>query len=113
MNNLKKDISGYSYNDESTKGAIKEVFEKYNYIIDPHGAVGYLALKEYLSKSPDSLGIILETAHPSKFLDVVEPVINKSVQIPERLATLANKEKQATFLENQYDLFKGWLLANY
>ena len=112
-NNIKEDISGYSYNDEITKVAIKEVFDKYNYTIDPHGAVGYLAFKEYLNEHPDHLGVILETAHPSKFIDVVEPVINKPVHIPERLAILADKTKVATSLEIDFEGFKTWLLNHY
>ncbi|MEM6966892.1 MAG: threonine synthase, partial [Bacteroidota bacterium] len=87
-NNMSKEISGYSINDEKTKEGVKEVFEKYNYIIDPHGAVGYLAFKKYQKKNPKARGIILETAHPSKFIDIVEEVINEKVEIPERLAIL-------------------------
>ncbi len=112
-NNLKNDISGYSYTDDQTAKAIKTVFDTYNYTIDPHGAVGYLAFEEYLKANPNKLGIILETAHPSKFINIVEPAINTSVNIPERLAVLASKEKQAILLEKDYTPFKDWLLANY
>ena len=112
-NNLKKDISGFSYSDESTGLGIKEVYDRFSYTIDPHGAVGYLAFKDYLKDNSESLGIILETAHPSKFIDVVEPIINTTVDIPERLASLANKEKVATFLEKDFAPFKDWLLGNY
>ncbi len=112
-NIIKNDISGFSYNDEQTRIAIKEVYDRYAYIIDPHGAVAYLAYKDYLKEHPDTLGIILETAHPSKFIDVVEPVLNTPINIPERLACLADKEKEATFLNKDYTPFKDWLLAHY
>lgn len=112
-NNMKREISGYRFDDDSTRSAIKEVFERYSYIIDPHGAVGYLAFKAYLEHNQNVIGIIIETAHPSKFLDVVEPIINTTVDIPERLAILANREKQATFLEKDFASFKDWLLAHY
>jgi threonine synthase len=112
-NNLKEAISGYRYTDDETKFGIKEVYHKYNYVIDPHGAVGYLAYKAYAQQNPGTLGVILETAHPSKFIDVVEPVIEKKIDIPTRLAELAFKEKVATSMENTYGLFKAWLLANY
>lgn len=112
-NNVKEDISGYSYNDEVTREAIQEVYAKYNYIIDPHGAVGYLAFKTYLKANPDKLGVILETAHPSKFIDVVEPVLSRDIPIPERLSILANKTKNATLLNTDYQIFKNWLTAHY
>lgn len=112
-NNLKSAISGYRFSDKETKIGIKEVYERYNYTIDPHGAVGYLAFKEYASSHPNSLGIILETAHPSKFIDVVEPVLKSKVNIPQRLADLANKPKEAAFMDTSYGSFKNWLLANY
>lgn len=112
-NNLKEAISGYRFTDEETKLGIKEVYEQYNYTIDPHGAIGYLAFKDYLKENPDSLGVILETAHPSKFVDVVEPVIQEKVKIPKRLADLADKPKVATLMDTTYHSFKDWLLANY
>lgn len=112
-NIIKEDISGFSYSDEQTKSAMKEVYDKYNYVIDPHGAVGYLAIQDYFKNNPETLGIILETAHPSKFIDIVEPVLNKSIDIPFRLADLANKEKVATSLEKDFLPFKDWLLNNY
>jgi len=112
-NNMSKEIFGYSINDEYTREGIKEVFDKYNYVIDPHGAVGYLAFKAYQKNHPNAKGVILETAHPSKFLDVVEEVIGEKVDIPERLAILANKEKEATLMNTEFEPFKKWLLNNY
>lgn len=112
-NNMSKNISGYSFNDETTKQGIKEVYEKYNYIIDPHGAVGYLAFKAYQKSHPNAKGIILETAHPSKFIDSVEEVIGKKVDIPERLAVLANKDKESVLMNTEFESFKNWLLNKY
>ncbi len=112
-NNMSENISGYSINDEATKLGIKEVFEKYNYVIDPHGAVGYLAFKAYQKNNPNTRGIILETAHPSKFIDSVEEVINQKVDIPERLAILANKEKESVLMNTDFIPFKNWLLNSY
>jgi len=112
-NNMSKEIFGYSINDEYTREGIKEVFDKYNYVIDPHGAVGYLAFKAYQKNHPNAKGVILETAHPSKFLDVVEEVIGEKVDIPERLAILAKREKEATLMNTEFEPFKKWLLNNY
>jgi threonine synthase len=111
-NIMKDNIKGYTIDDTRTKEAMKEVYAKYNYVIDPHGAVGYLALKEY-QKTTDCVGVILETAHPAKFLDDVESILNKKIDIPERLASLAEKKKVAVSQDTNFDNFKSWLLANY
>jgi len=111
-NNMKEAISGYAYTDEVTSIAIKEVYDKYGYVIDPHGAVGYLALKEFQESNPNTRGIILETAHPSKFIDDVENILNKKIDIPERLATLADKGKVSIELPIDFEPFKLWLLNN-
>lgn len=112
-NIMAEDIKGYCYNDEQTKVAMKEVYSKYNYEIDPHGAVGYLALSDYQAKNKGTKGIILETAHPTKFLPDVEKVLNKQLQVPERLAVLAEKEKVSIPMDIHFDPFKEFLLANY
>ena len=105
-------ISGYAFDDEMTRTGVKEVFDNYNYVIDTHGAVGYLALKYYLNMHPEKRGVVLETAHPSKFIDEVEKVLGRKITIPDRLAVLADKKKVATFMEPQFDNFKSWLLDN-
>lgn len=112
-NIMAEDIAGYAYNDEQTKVAMKEVFTKYNYEIDPHGAVGYLALSEYQQRNKGTKGIILETAHPSKFLPDVEKVLDKQLEVPKRLAVLADKEKISIPMGIHFDPFKEFLLANY
>jgi threonine synthase len=111
-NNMADVVKGYTFNDETTKKAMKEIDAKYNYVIDPHGAVGYLALKEY-QKTTDTVGIILETAHPAKFLDDVESILNKKIEIPERLESLKNKKKESILRGIDFESFKDWLLQNY
>ena len=112
-NIMSEDIKGYGYNDEQTKEGMREVFQNYQYEIDPHGAVGYLALKEYQQKNKGTKGIILETAHPSKFLPDVENVLNKRLNIPERLAILANRKKVSIPMGTHFAPFKEFLLTNY
>lgn len=108
---FKEDLLGYWFNDNDTRKAIKEVYDKYNYVIDPHGAVGYLAHKAFISATNyDVSNIILETAHPSKFLDVVEPALGFSVEVPERLAELTNRQKVATPMTKHFSDFKEWML---
>lgn len=109
---IREDIFSTSYSDEATKDGIKELFEKFKYVMDPHGAVGYLALKNYLlSINADRVsGIIVETAHPAKFKTVVEETIGKEIEIPERLAACLNKEKKTIRLNNDFTSLKEFLL---
>ncbi|MEL6651468.1 MAG: threonine synthase [Bacteroidota bacterium] len=108
---FKGQISGFAYDDEQTRSAIKHIFETYDYVIDPHGAVGYLAWENYRSAKPQSQGIILETAHPAKFLDEVEAQTGESVWVPERLAKLRDRKKEAAFMAVDFEAFKACLLA--
>ncbi|SDS99521.1 threonine synthase [Winogradskyella sediminis] len=106
---LKANLSSYSYTDEDTKAALLELYSDYNYIADPHGAVGYLGAKDYLKKNEAHV-VFLETAHPTKFLDVVEDVIKENVDLPEQIEAVMHKEKVAIAV-NSYDDLKGFLLS--
>ncbi|MEO0341188.1 MAG: threonine synthase, partial [Bacteroidota bacterium] len=110
-NHIVEHISGYAYSDEATKKAMLEIKDKYNYIMDPHGAVGYLALEEYQKSNPETIGVILETAHPSKFKPDVEAILGEAINVPERLGVLADKEKVAIPMTKKYEDFKSWLLT--
>jgi threonine synthase len=112
-NNMKEDVSGFAYNDEITKDAMREVLQKYDYVIEPHGAIGYLALEEWQKKHPNTQGIILETAHPSKFIDDVESILGRDIEIPERLAILSERKKDSIMMSTGFDEFKSWLLNYY
>lgn len=109
---IKSVIFSSSFSDDLTKSAIKKVNEKYNYIIDPHGAVGFLALEEFVNqnKFENYNGIILETAHPAKFIDTVENIIDRKITIPERLKTCLNKEKKTLKISNNYNELKDLLM---
>ena len=102
------DISGYRYTDEQIKDGVRTCYTKTDYLLDPHGACGYLALKEGLK--PDETGLFLETAHPAKFKDTIETIIHQSITVPERLQYFMEKEKQNIALSNQYDDLKSCLL---
>ncbi len=105
---LKKYLSSYSFTDDETRKAIKLLKEKSNYIADPHGAVGYLGLKEYMNDK-NAHGIFLETAHPVKFLDVVQPLINESIELPPQILEVIGKEKIAINI-SIYEELKHFLL---
>jgi len=112
IDEIRNDIYSETYDDNATRKGIKEIFENTGFIIDPHGAVGYLALKGYTQKynMKDFTGIILETAHPSKFKDVVEETIHTPVPMPDRLAECLGKKKKSVLLSSNYDDFKDYLL---
>ncbi|NHN24254.1 threonine synthase [Flavobacterium jejuense] len=101
---FEKDFSSYTYNDEETKVAMKEIYTKSNYIAEPHGAVGYLGLIKELKNHPESIGFFLETAHPIKFLDVVEPILKIKLSIPKQIESVLNKEKKSIKISTYNDL---------
>ncbi|MEX2335905.1 MAG: threonine synthase [Fulvivirga sp.] len=105
---LLKDIAGYSFDDEQTRAAIKSVFKETGYILDPHGAVGYLGLKSFL-KGNSGTGVFLETAHPAKFKDVVDEVIG-NVDVPERLGKYMHEKKKSIQIGKDYEDLKGFLM---
>lgn len=109
---LRKDVSGFSFNDSQTINAIQDVYRKYHYVMDPHGAVGYLGLQSYLRQTNEKVnGIFIETAHPAKFLDNVEEAIGTKVEMPENLKSVLNKQKRVVKLSNLFSSFKEFLLT--
>lgn len=109
FNRLKDNISSFSFTDEETKKAMKELHDNYNYVADPHGAVGYLGAKEYLKINPDSHCVFLETAHPVKFLDVVEEVVQEKQNLPKQIQTVINRQKVSIKIDTYQEL-KSYLL---
>jgi threonine synthase len=106
---LKEVISGFTITDEETKRIITAVKQSEGYLLDPHGAVAYAALQKYLEQHPDEKGIILETAHPVKFYDVVEPLINEKILLPASVSTLMHKSKQKIQIRAGKDQLKAYL----
>jgi len=106
---LKAKLDSYSISDEETRMTIKKVFEETGYLLDPHGAVGYAALSKFLHNRDDR-GILLETAHPVKFYDVVEPVIDGKIPIPSTIDQILTKEKKSSKIKNSYAGMIGALL---
>ena len=107
---VQQDIVGYSFIDDDTRATMKAVYEKLNYTLDPHGAVGYAAVEKYQQSNPDVACIFFETAHPAKFDDVVKDATGVAPSIPERLSSLADKEKVALKMKADYELLKEYLL---
>lgn len=112
LEKIKKDIEGISFTDQQTRKAIKDIHTNSNYIMDPHGAIAYLGLKQYLKTHPDYMGIFLETAHPAKFADIVEPIIKEKIQIPARLKKYLTKKKISIKCSKEFKEFKNFLLTS-
>lgn len=107
---LKKAVSGYSYTDADTLKALKSIYKNTGYIADPHGAVGYLGLKEFLENNPEEYsGLFLETAHPIKFSKSVESAIKTQLKVPEKLKALLEREKTSLPIKDYKEL-KSYLL---
>jgi threonine synthase len=108
---LKSILSSVSISDEETVATILDLYTHHQYLPDPHGAVGYLALQRYLAAHPGAKGIFLETAHPVKFYDVVEPLIGSTIPLPENVKTLLNHQKHSTRIAPDYAQLKEYLLS--
>jgi threonine synthase len=106
LTEFSKDFSSYTYSDEATKEAMKSIYNHNGYIAEPHGAVGYLGLKKELENNPNAIGVFLETAHPIKFLDIVEPVLNVSLPIPAQIESVLGKEKKSIKIKTYEELKK-------
>lgn len=106
---LKNNLSSYWFTDDATKAAMLEMYNNYNYVADPHGAVGYLGCKKHLETNPNAHCVFLETAHPTKFLDVVEDVVKEKQPLPKQIQAVMDKTKVATKIGSYTDL-KSYLL---
>ncbi len=107
---LKNKLSSATVTDEQTVDTIKKVNDTYQYILDPHGAVAYFALENYLQKHQNLKGLILETAHPVKFPDAVESVIGEQIPIPQSLNEMMHRTKKSKIIKPQFEALKSYLL---
>lgn len=105
---VRRDISGARYSDEQIRSGMAYCLSENGYMLDPHGACGYMALKDGLRSG--ECGVFLETAHPAKFGAVVESATGNRPSMPERLAAFTKNEKRSLQLPNDYDAFRSVLL---
>lgn len=109
---MKNRVEGYSFSDTLTRATISKVKAETGYTLEPHGAVGWLAATAWKNAHGDDHTIVLETAHPSKFLDVMEEELGKgAVTVPDRLACLAEREKVAIAISSDEEDFHKWLAS--
>lgn len=111
-NLVKEKISGYFFNDEETQESMREIFSNSHYVLCPHTAIAYRGLEEYRKNSDGNFtGVFLSTAHPAKFIDLVEETLGKPIEIPERLKLLLSIEKSSIKLNPVYSDFKALLFS--
>lgn len=107
---LQNVLSSYSIDDVTTAATIKNVYEQQSYMLDPHGAVAYYVLNEYLQQDTNAKGIFLETAHPVKFPDTVEEATHTKIPFPESVEYLQGKEKKSIVMPASFEALKEWLM---
>ncbi|HBE98333.1 MAG TPA: threonine synthase [Verrucomicrobiales bacterium] len=107
---MRSRVMGFAYDDQMTRNTIRRIKAETGYTLEPHGAVGWMAAEAWRKDHPQAHTVVLETAHPSKFLDVMEEELGKrTIEIPERLACLADREKVAIQLGTDESAFQDWL----
>jgi threonine synthase len=111
LEKIRQEVVGYHFNDEETRQFMREVYQQHGYTLDPHGAIGYGALRDYLKDKPELTGVFLETAHPAKFIDVVEETIPAKVTIPANLQQAMAKEKTSVPMAADYEALKKFLIS--
>jgi threonine synthase len=101
---LKNNLSGYSFSDDETKVALAEIHNKFAYVADPHGAVGYLGCKSYLKENTNAHCVFLETAHPTKFLEIVENTLKLKLPLPKQIQDIMKKDKKSIKIASYCEL---------
>ena len=111
LKSMQTDIKGYWFDDEKTKLVMQDIFKDYNYIADPHGALAYEASRIDKSKYSEDRYIFLETAHPTKFLDVVESTLNIRLKLPPAIQKLLKTEQKSIPIANTFEALKTYLYS--
>ena len=109
---LRRDVTGYAYDDTRVVAEIGRVYRTYGYLLDPHGAIGWLAINEALAgSSAETTGVFLATAHPAKFREVVEPAIGQPVPLPPAVAAALSRPRHSTRLSSSYEDLRALLAS--
>lgn len=106
---MSHEICAASFTDHKTEQCIKHTYQETNYVLDPHGAVALLGLRKFMSD--ESAGIFLETAHPAKFTETVEPAIAKKIDIPDKLKSCLSSPEHMVKLKADYEEFRSFLVG--
>jgi threonine synthase len=102
---------GFAYEDSQVIAEIGRVYREHGYLLDPHSAIAWLALRDRLADRPDAHGVFLATAHPAKFREVVEPAIGRSIELPRALADALSRPRHSISMPADYDALEEFLRA--
>ena len=108
---LRQDIVGFAYEDSQVIAEIGHVYREHGYVLDPHSAIAWLALRDRLVDQPDARGVFLATAHPAKFREVVEPAIGRSIELPRALADAISRPRHSISMPAAYNALEDFLRA--
>jgi len=108
---LRQDIVGFAYEDSQVIAEIGHVYREHGYVLDPHSAIAWLALQDRLVDQPDACGVLLATAHPAKFREVVEPAIGRSIELPRALADAISRPRHSISMPAAYNALEDFLRA--
>lgn len=111
---IAREIMGYAFSDEQTKSAMRDIYSRFQYVMDPHGAVAYLGLKKFMKENDvNGIGVFVETAHPAKFKEVVDRTLKTEITIPPKLEKFLGREKTTIPLSADYEEFSAILSRNF
>jgi threonine synthase len=106
---MRRDMAGSRYTDDEIRLTIRKVFDTRGYLLDPHSAIAYLGLTRYLEREGGATGVLLATAHPAKFREIVEPVIGRAVETPAPLAEALARPRHVLRIEATKEALAGVL----
>jgi threonine synthase len=112
-NDIKKDLDGFWFTDNQTRTMMRNIYKKYQYTIDPHGAVGFLGATTFHKKHPSFFNIVLETAHPGKFQNIIEDTLNAPFDLPVELKKVLHKTSSYRNIETDYSIFRNYILDSF
>jgi threonine synthase len=114
FDSVAKEIVGYAFSDEQTKSAMRDIYSRFQYVMDPHGAVAYLGLKKFMTENDfKGIGVFVETAHPAKFKEVVDHTLETEITIPPKLEQFLGRQKTTIPLSADYEEFSAVLSRNF
>jgi len=110
LERMRREIVAVSIDDDETRRTIRETYDKYSVVLEPHGAVAWAGLMRYLQKGEQpELAVSIETAHPAKFPEEIQRIIGINPSLPPSLAGLDKKPEHYQSIANEYGQFKAIL----
>lgn len=116
LDRMREDLYTVSISDDQTRATIKSVYDRFGVLLEPHGAVGWAGMEQYLSDQPDArkqLAVCIETAHPAKFPDEIRATVGVDPALPPSLADLDERHEEYGCMSCDYAALRDWLLTRF